>query len=64
VETTIRLLEDRFSSEGEVFLFARLLEEFLALYVTVNSFSQLTVVGAQKGERYEWPPRIGTQFTL
>jgi len=64
VETTIRLLEDRFSSEGEVFLFARLLEEFLSLYVTVNAFSQLTVVGAQKGVRYEWPPRVGTQFTL
>jgi type VI secretion system protein ImpG len=64
VETVIRLAEDRFSSDGEVFLFARLLEEFLSLYVTVNSFSQLTVVGTQKGARYEWPPRIGTQFTL
>ncbi len=64
VQTTIRLLEDRFSSDGEVYLFARLLEEFLALYVSVNSFSQLTVVGAQRGERYEWPPRVGTQFTL
>ncbi|MGH0034594.1 MAG: type VI secretion system baseplate subunit TssF [Myxococcota bacterium] len=64
VETTIQLAEDRFSSDGEVFLFARLLEEFLSLYVTVNSFSQLTVVGTQKGERYEWPPRIGSQFTL
>jgi type VI secretion system protein ImpG len=64
IDTTITLQEDRFTSEGELYLFAGVLEEFLSLYVTVNAFSRLTVVGAQKGERYEWRPRVGTQFTL
>jgi type VI secretion system protein ImpG len=64
IHTEIELLEDRFASEGELYLFASVLEEFLALYVTVNAFSQLTVRGAQHGEVYEWPARVGKQFTL
>jgi type VI secretion system protein ImpG len=64
IETTLELQEDRFSSEGELYLFASVLDEFLALYVTVNAFSQLRVHGAQQGELYEWPARVGRQFTL
>jgi len=64
VRSELTLEEDRFDSEGELYLFSALLDEFLSLYVTVNSFSQLTVVGAQKGARYEWPARVGRQFSL
>ncbi len=63
-ETEIQLLEDRFASEGELYLFAAVLEEFLALYVTLNAFSQLTVRGRQAGEVHAWKPRVGRQFTL
>jgi type VI secretion system protein ImpG len=61
IHTQVELVEDRFASEGELYLFASVLEEFLALYVTVNAFSQLTVRGAQQGEVYEWRPRVGKQ---
>ena len=64
IHTELELREDRFASEGEMYLFACVLEEFLALYVTVNAFSQLTVRGAQQREVYEWPARVGKQFTL
>jgi len=64
LHTQIDLLEDRFASEGELYLFASVLEEFLALYVTVNAFSQVTVRGTQKGEVYEWRPRVGKQLLI
>jgi type VI secretion system protein ImpG len=58
-EITIQLEEERFTGSG-LFLFASVLERFLALYCTVNSFSKLiaTVKGRQ-GELRRWPPRMG-----
>lgn len=51
----------KFSCEGDMFLFASVLNEFLALYATVNSFHQLIVQEAKSGERYVWPARLGEQ---
>jgi type VI secretion system protein ImpG len=56
---TVDVLEDRFADEGDLFLFATILNEFLALNATLNSFIQLTVRGLQRGEVYTWPRRIG-----
>ncbi len=56
--------EEAFSSEGELFLFASVLEEFLALAVTLNGFSRLTVRGTRHGEEYAWSPRLGRQIIL
>ncbi len=57
----IELEEDNFAGEGDVYLFATMLNEFFSLYVTLNSFSQLTVKGLKYGEVYAWPPRIGAR---
>jgi type VI secretion system protein ImpG len=57
--TRVILEESYFSSEGDMILFASILNEFLSLQVTVNSFSRLIVKGNEKGEIFEWPPRIG-----
>jgi type VI secretion system protein ImpG len=48
-----------------VYLFASVLERFLALYVSINSFSQL-IARTTQGERYfkKWPPRAGEQLLL
>ena len=58
---TLDLREDRFAGDGDLVLFASVLDEFLALYASVNSFSRLTVRGVQQGEVYTWPPRLGRQ---
>ncbi len=59
VEVTISFDERRFSGSG-LFLFASVLERFLALYCTVNSFTKLIVtVEGRKGELRRWPPRLG-----
>jgi len=64
ISTEIDLQENHFATEGDMFLFASVLNEFLSLYVSMNSFSQLTARGVQEGEVYRWPARIGSQIIL
>jgi type VI secretion system protein ImpG len=60
----IDLNEDNFAGEGDMHLFASTLDEFFALYSTVNSFTRLTVRGVRRGEVYQWPRRLGRQIVL
>lgn len=57
--TRISLEESCFNNEGDMILFASILDEFFSQQVSVNSFSRLIVKGNTKGETFEWPPRIG-----
>src|SRR5690606_26982035 len=43
IRVTLRIDEDRFGGEGEVFLFGTVFCEFLAECVTLNSFSELSI---------------------
>jgi len=56
---TLEVLEDHFADDGDLFLFASILNEFISLFATMNSFTQLTARGLQKGEVTTWPHRIG-----
>jgi type VI secretion system protein ImpG len=50
---------------GGVYLFASILEYFLGLYVSMNSFSQLVVRTPQRKEVLrEWQPRAGRKILL
>jgi Uncharacterized protein conserved in bacteria len=50
---------------GGVYLFASVLEHFLGLYVTLNSFSQLIASSRQRKEVIqEWPPRAGQKILM
>jgi len=56
--------EDEFVGGG-VFLFAAVIERFLALYASLNSFSQLVVKTRQRREVLkEWPPRAGQAILM
>ncbi|HEX5483371.1 MAG TPA: type VI secretion system baseplate subunit TssF [Terriglobia bacterium] len=51
--------EEHFSGGG-VYLFAKVLEYFLGLYASMNSFTQLAATTKQRREAlHEWPPRAG-----
>jgi type VI secretion system protein ImpG len=64
IEVTVHLDEARFSGSG-VFLFASVLERFLGLYCTVNSFSKLIATTSQReGELRRWLPRAGEMILL
>jgi type VI secretion system protein ImpG len=56
--------EDCFASEGEMYLFASVLNHFLNLYTAVNSYTRLKVHGVQQGGVYKWPPMLGQQIIL
>jgi type VI secretion system protein ImpG len=64
IETTIEFDEDQYVGSG-VFLFASVLERFLALYASMNSFNELVAVTSQReGVLKRWPPRAGQQILL
>lgn len=63
VRTELVIDPDEFPGQGSLFLFASVLNEFFALYVSLNSFHQLQVQST-KGEVYEWTPRMGQQPLL
>jgi len=64
IETTIEFDEEQYVGSG-LYLFASLLERFLGLYASVNSFNQLVAITSQReGILKQWPPRAGQQVLL
>jgi type VI secretion system protein ImpG len=59
VAAEIELDEGGFSGEGELHLFASVLNEMFASYVSLNSFTQLTVTGTNTRVVYKWDPKAG-----
>jgi type VI secretion system protein ImpG len=56
--------EQQFAGSG-LYLFAAVLDRFLASYASMNSFSQLTARSTLRKEALgKWPPRAGTQALL
>ena len=64
VEVTMEFDEPKYVGTG-AFLFACVLERFLGLYASINSFTQL-IGKTKQGEGYfkKWPPRAGEQPVL
>jgi type VI secretion system protein ImpG len=63
-EVTIQFDEEKYVGSG-VFLFASVLEKFLGLYASLNSFVQLIATSQQREEPLKrWPPRAGEQVLL
>jgi type VI secretion system protein ImpG len=64
VEVTVEFDETNYVGTG-VFLFASVLERFLGLYVSINSFSQFVArLKSGKGVLKRWPPRAGEHRVL
>jgi type VI secretion system protein ImpG len=60
----MELDEEQFVGGG-AYLFGSVIERFLALYASLNSFTQLTVTSRQRKEPIaEWPPRAGNRILL
>lgn len=64
VEVTVEFDEKRYVGTG-LYLFASVLERFLGLYVSLNSFSQLVArTRTNQGVLKRWPPRAGEHRLL
>lgn len=56
---------DELAYQGSsAYLFASVLERFLARHASLNTFTQLTLRTSQRGEVTRWPPRVGTRPIL
>lgn len=62
-EVSVELNEDHFAGEGDAYLFSTILDRFIALYATINAFTQLTVRFARTGQVYHFAPRWGEQVS-
>jgi type VI secretion system protein ImpG len=64
LEVTLEFDEEKYVGTG-VFLFASVLERFLGLYASVNSFCQTVArVRQREGILRRWPPRAGDQILM
>ncbi len=68
LKVTVEFNEEKFVGSG-VFLLSAVLERFLGLYVSINSFCQFVAttkqdIASQKGPLKQWPARAGEQILL
>ncbi|MCA9195431.1 MAG: type VI secretion system baseplate subunit TssF, partial [Planctomycetales bacterium] len=64
LQTTLTFDESKYSA-GNMYLFASILDRFLALYCNINSFNQTSALTSKrKGVQYRWPARGGLQRIL
>jgi type VI secretion system protein ImpG len=60
----VGLDEDHFTSTGDLWLFAAVLDELFGQFVSLNAFKRLVVRGTRYGEVLSWPARIGQRQLL
>ena len=64
VEVSLQFDEQQYVGSG-AFLLASVLERFLALYTSINSFVQMVATTQQReGALKRWPPRAGEQIVV
>ncbi len=63
LEITLNFEEAAFEGSG-VFLLGAVMEQFLARYVSINSFTETVITSTDRGEIIRWPARIGKRETI
>jgi type VI secretion system protein ImpG len=58
-ELRLDVRQDHFAGAGDLFLFGSIIDHFLGLFASMNTFTQLTIKEVLKGEVQQWPARIG-----
>ncbi|MCY1431562.1 type VI secretion protein [compost metagenome] len=61
LRTQLKLDQDAFLCEGDLYLFSCVLSHFFALYASINSFHRLEVINTTNNEHYTWPLLTGRQ---
>lgn len=61
IQSVLRLDQQAFASEGDLFLFGTVLSQFFSLYASINAFHLLEVVNTDNQERYTWTLQQGQQ---
>jgi type VI secretion system protein ImpG len=64
VSIDVEVEEAGFDGDGDLFLFAAILDRFFADYVSMNSFARTTVHGMSTKLKVQWPARSGSLTLL
>ncbi len=64
VGTTMELDEQGFANEGDLYLFASVVDEVLAAHAGLNTFSELKVKAHPSQAEYQWTAKSGRQTIL
>lgn len=60
VAIEIDVTDSGFAGAGDMFLFGAILERFFASYVSINSFSRVSLQGSPSRQKFRWPARNGS----
>jgi type VI secretion system protein ImpG len=61
LRSELKVDQQGFGSEGDLYLFGTVLSHFFALYANINSFHELVMVNISNNEKYTWGMQTGTQ---
>lgn len=61
LRSVVKLDQDGFSCEGDLYLFGTVLSHFLSVYASISAFHVLEAINVKNQEHYAWPMRSGTQ---
>ena len=64
IGTTIELDEQGFAGEGDLYLFASVVDEVLAAHAGLNTFSELKAKAHPSQAEYQWTAKSGRQTIL
>ncbi len=60
----MELRQDHYAGPGDLFLFGTVMDAFFGAYAAINSFTRLVINETLKGEKYQWPARLGDQILI
>jgi len=55
---------EKYLSPGDLYLFGCIIDQFIALCASLNSFTRLIVEDISSGKSFHWPARLGNKFLL
>lgn len=60
----LTLSRDGFANAGEMYILGNILNDLLASYAVINTYTRLTITDGATGERLQWPARLGKKTLL
>lgn len=64
IQINLTAADRNFAGQGDLYLFGSVLDAFLAMYASMNTFTQFVLNNSQTGEQMQWPPRLGEKPLL
>jgi len=64
LEVRVDARQDHFASTGDLYLFGSIVDYFLGVYASMNTYTRFSVKESLKGDIYQWPARVGDRLLI